>query len=57
MLKHLRYFLESPFPDVLQTLLKDQIIANARISSRDESEDSELLTSEAPESVNIAGKL
>ncbi|XP_047971960.1 general transcription and DNA repair factor IIH helicase subunit XPB1-like [Salvia hispanica] len=33
VLKKNKYFVESPFPDVLKTLLKDDVIGRARISS------------------------
>jgi len=32
-----RYFLETIFPDVLETLLKDDIIRNARVIRTDDS--------------------
>ncbi|KAL4345614.1 hypothetical protein AHAS_Ahas11G0296000 [Arachis hypogaea] len=33
VLKKNRYFIESPFPEVLKTLLKDEVISRARITS------------------------
>ncbi|GMH28867.1 hypothetical protein Nepgr_030710 [Nepenthes gracilis] len=33
VLKKNRYFIESPFPEVLKTLLKDEVVGKARISS------------------------
>ncbi|KAG0461682.1 hypothetical protein HPP92_021979 [Vanilla planifolia] len=35
VLKKNRYFIESPFPEVLKTLLKDDVISRARISSEE----------------------
>jgi DNA excision repair protein ERCC-3 len=35
VLKHNRYFIESPFPEVLQKLLKDPVIQQCRLR-RDE---------------------
>ncbi|KAF8696084.1 hypothetical protein HU200_036972 [Digitaria exilis] len=35
VLKKNRYFVESPFPEVLSTLLKDEVISRARISPED----------------------
>ena len=48
VLKHNRYFVESPFADVIQKLLKDPVIQNCRLRRGDD----ELLVSEA----NAAGK-
>jgi DNA excision repair protein ERCC-3 len=42
VLKHNRYFVESPFPDVIQKLLKDPEIQNCRL--RRDVEDDQLLT-------------
>ncbi|KAK2182166.1 hypothetical protein NP493_364g02050 [Ridgeia piscesae] len=42
VLKHNRYFIESHFADVIQTLLKDPVIQECRLKR--DSEDSELLT-------------
>ena len=39
MLKHNKYFIESPFPDVLQKLLKDPVIQECRLRR-----DAELIT-------------
>ncbi|CAK9141920.1 unnamed protein product [Ilex paraguariensis] len=35
VLKKNRYFIESPFPEVLKRLLKDEVISRARISTED----------------------
>jgi DNA excision repair protein ERCC-3 len=47
VLKHTRYFIESSDPSVLQTLLKDPIIADSRVVRR-EGEDGELAKEAAP---------
>eukprot|EP00118_Oscarella_pearsei_P019511 m.208032 g.208032 ORF g.208032 m.208032 type:complete len:242 (+) comp39699_c0_seq33:150-875(+) len=39
VLKHNRYFVESSYPDVLQSMLKDPQIAATRLRSSDEDED------------------
>lgn len=36
VLKHNRYFVESPFPDVIQKLLKDPVIQNCRLKRGDD---------------------
>lgn len=43
VLKHNRYFVESPFPDVIQKLLKDPVIQNCRLKRGDD----DLLVSES----------
>ncbi|KAG8199399.1 hypothetical protein JTE90_000267 [Oedothorax gibbosus] len=43
LLKHNRYFIESPFPDILQKLLKDHIIQECRLK-RDTDEIGNMLT-------------
>ncbi|ORX82389.1 DNA repair helicase rad25 [Anaeromyces robustus] len=55
VLKHNRYFVESIYPDILQKLLKDPIILNAKINSV--TNKNELMTEKAPNSkdIQIAG--
>jgi hypothetical protein len=38
VLKHNKYFIESPFPEVLQKLLKDPVIQNCRLRKNIEDE-------------------
>lgn len=40
MLKHNRYFVESPFPEVLQKILKDPVIQNCRLRRNLEEDES-----------------
>nr|CAG8562149.1 10328_t:CDS:10 [Entrophospora candida] len=47
VLKHNRYFVESSYPDILQKLLQDPIISEARIMNNDGSND-EFLKDKAP---------
>nr|XP_054767701.1 general transcription and DNA repair factor IIH helicase subunit XPB-like [Lytechinus pictus] len=50
VLKHNRYFVESPFPDVLQKLLKDSIVQQCRLRSdvnEEENEDGFLVSQRA----------
>ncbi|CAH1955965.1 unnamed protein product [Acanthoscelides obtectus] len=44
VLKHNKYFVESPFPDVLQKLLKDPVIQECRLRRNIENESEELIT-------------
>ncbi|XP_068656387.1 general transcription and DNA repair factor IIH helicase/translocase subunit XPB1-like [Aristolochia californica] len=44
VLKKNRYFVESPFPEVLKTLLKDEVISKARIYSNEGSQGSDVFT-------------
>jgi len=55
VLKHNRYFVESTHPDILQKLLKDPVILNAKVNSL--TEKSELMTEKAPnpKDIQIAG--
>lgn len=39
VLKHNRYFIESPHPDILQTLLKDPVIQSCRLKRSDDDND------------------
>jgi hypothetical protein len=45
VLKHNRYFIESPFAEVLQKLLKDPVIQDCRL--RRDTEDSQTLINQA----------
>ncbi|XP_063964838.1 general transcription and DNA repair factor IIH helicase subunit XPB-like [Lytechinus pictus] len=50
VLKHNRYFVESPFPDVLQKLLKDSVVQQCRLRSdvnEEENEDGFLVSQRA----------
>jgi len=55
VLKHNRYFVESTHPDILQKLLKDPVILNAKVNSL--TDKSELMTEKAPnpKDIQIAG--
>ncbi|KAJ8946724.1 hypothetical protein NQ318_020818 [Aromia moschata] len=44
VLKHNKYFVESPFPDILQKLLKDPVIQECRLRRNVENETEELIT-------------
>lgn len=44
VLKHNRYFVESPFPDVLQKLLKDPVIQECRLRRTVDKENAPLIT-------------
>lgn len=44
MLKHNKYFVESPFPDVLQKLLKDPVIQECRLRKTAGEEKEEIIT-------------
>lgn len=44
VLKHNRYFVESPFPEVLQKLLKDPVIQECRLRRNIENEKDEFIT-------------
>ncbi|CAH0547968.1 unnamed protein product [Brassicogethes aeneus] len=44
VLKHNKYFVESPFPDILQKLLKDPVIQECRLRRNLEGESEELIT-------------
>lgn len=51
MLKHNKYFIESTHPEVLQLLLKDDLIRNSRVIAGPEetaAQNNGLLTSKAP---------
>ncbi|XP_055378892.1 general transcription and DNA repair factor IIH helicase subunit XPB [Condylostylus longicornis] len=52
VLKHNRYFIESPHPEILQKLLKDPVIQQCRLK-RVEDENSETLISDAIDKKNI----
>jgi len=55
VLKHNRYFVESIYPDILQKLLKDPVILNAKVISL--TDKNELMTEKAPnpKDIQIAG--
>jgi len=55
VLKHNRYFVESVYPDILQKLLKDPVILNAKVNSLNDK--NELMTEKAPnpKDIQIAG--
>lgn len=44
MLKHNKYFVESPYPEVLQKLLKDPVIQECRLRKNVEDEKDEIIT-------------
>lgn len=44
VLKHNRYFVESPFPDILQKLLKDPVIQECRLRRNVEGGEEEIIT-------------
>ncbi|CAA7408354.1 unnamed protein product [Spirodela intermedia] len=44
VLKKNRYFIESPFPEVLKTLLRDEVVSRARISSSETSHGGDTFT-------------
>ncbi len=48
MLKHNRYFVESSYPDVLQILLQDKDIAEARVMNTEGSDNEGFLKNKAP---------
>lgn len=54
VLKHNKYFIESPHPEILQKLLKDPVIQTCRLKRQEEGETGEtLLTSGAIDKKNI----
>ncbi|XP_054712229.1 general transcription and DNA repair factor IIH helicase subunit XPB-like [Uloborus diversus] len=55
VLKHNKYFIESPFPDVLQKLLKDHVIQECRLKHT-ENEISTLTTGQNSQSEKANGK-
>ncbi|CAG8593840.1 6390_t:CDS:10 [Acaulospora morrowiae] len=59
LLKHNKYFVESSHADVLQRLLQDKDIADARIVSTDDTNGNEFIKSKAPSGKDlvIAGKV
>lgn len=44
VLKHNKYFVESPYPEVLQKLLKDPVIQECRLKKNVEDEKDEIIT-------------
>lgn len=44
VLKHNKYFVESPYPEVLQKLLKDPVIQECRLRKNVEEEKEEIIT-------------
>lgn len=44
VLKHNKYFVESPYPEVLQKLLKDPVIQECRLRKNIEDEKEEIIT-------------
>lgn len=44
VLKHNKYFVESPYPEVLQKLLKDPVIQECRLKKTIEDEKDEIIT-------------
>lgn len=44
VLKHNKYFVESPYPEVLQRLLKDPVIQECRLKKNVEDDKDEIIT-------------
>lgn len=44
ILKHNKYFVESPYPEVLQRLLKDPVIQECRLKKNIEDDKDEIIT-------------
>lgn len=44
VLKHNKYFVESPYPEVLQRLLKDPVIQECRLKKNIEDDKDEIIT-------------